>query len=37
LVNLSAAAHAFDLVDDSETSREVIKQLLEFMQFHLKG
>ena len=34
-VNHSSAPHAFDLMHDSETSREVIRQILAFMQFHL--
>jgi len=34
-VNHPAAPHAFDLMDDSETSRETIRQILRFMQFHL--
>jgi len=34
-VNHAAAPHAFDLVHDSETSRETIRQILRFMQFHL--
>jgi hypothetical protein len=33
--NNKAAPHAFDLFDDSETSRELIRQILSFMQFHL--
>jgi len=35
LVNHSEAQHAFDLLHDSETSREIIKQILAFMRFHL--
>ncbi len=34
-VNHAAAPHAFDLFYDSETSREVIRQILAFMRFHL--
>jgi len=34
-VNHAAAPHAFDLFDDTEGSREVIRQILAFMQFHL--
>lgn len=34
-VNHPAAPHAFDLMHDSETSREIIRQILAFMQFHL--
>ncbi len=37
LVNLPEAPHAFDLLDDREASREVIRQVLAFMQFHLQG
>jgi hypothetical protein len=35
MVNHAGAPHAFDLFDDSETSREIIRQILRFMQFHL--
>lgn len=34
-VNHPAAPHAFDLTHDSETSREIIRQILGFMRFHL--
>jgi acetyl esterase/lipase len=33
--NHPTAPHAFDLMDDSETSREIIRQILAFMRFHL--
>jgi dienelactone hydrolase len=33
--NHPAAPHAFDLFDDSETSREIIRRILAFMRFHL--
>jgi dienelactone hydrolase len=33
--NHQAAPHAFDLFDDSETTREIIRQILAFMRFHL--
>ncbi len=33
--NHAAAPHAFDLLHDSETSREIIRQILAFMRFHL--
>jgi hypothetical protein len=33
--NHSAAPHSFDLLFDSETSREIIRQILAFMRFHL--
>ena len=35
LVNHPTAPHAFDVMDDSETSREIIRQILGFMRFHL--
>ena len=34
-VNHAAAPHAFDLFHDSEATREVIKQMLEFARFNL--
>jgi len=33
--NHPPAPHAFDLMHDSEASREIIRQILRFMQFHL--
>jgi hypothetical protein len=33
--NHPAGPHSFDLLHDSETSREVIRQILAFMRFHL--
>jgi hypothetical protein len=35
LANHAAAPHAFDLVHDSETSREIVRQILTFLRFHL--
>jgi hypothetical protein len=35
LVNYASAPHAFDLFTDSETSREIVRQILEFLRFHL--
>ena len=35
--NHHAAPHAFDLFHDSEISREIIRQILAFMRFHLLG
>ena len=35
LVNQPDAPHAFDLLDDSEASRETIRRLLAFLRFHL--
>ena len=34
-INHATAPHAFDVMDDSETSRQIIRQILAFMQFHL--
>lgn len=34
-VNHPTAPHAFDLLDESETSREIVRQILAFMRFHL--
>lgn len=34
-VNHPTAPHAFDLLDDSDASREIVRQILTFMQFHL--
>jgi hypothetical protein len=36
-VNHPAAPHAFDVMDDSETSQEIIRQILAFMRFNLLG
>lgn len=35
LANHAAAPHAFDLFYDSEATREIIRQILAFMRFHL--
>ncbi len=35
LVNHAEAPHAFDLLQDSETTREVIRQILAFLRFQL--
>ena len=35
LVNHPDAPHAFDLFNDSETSHEIVRRILEFMRFHL--
>ena len=35
VVNHPAAPHAFDLFDDSETSREIIRSMLAFLRFNL--
>jgi len=35
--NYSDGPHAFDILDDSEISREIIKQTLAFIRFHLSA
>jgi hypothetical protein len=35
IVNYSVAPHAFDLFLDNESSREIMRRLLKFLQFHL--
>jgi hypothetical protein len=35
VVNHANGPHAFDLFDDSETSREVVRQMLAFLRFNL--
>jgi dienelactone hydrolase len=37
LVNHAAAPHAFDLLHDSETTRQVIRDILAFLRFQLLG
>jgi len=37
LVNLKEAPHAFDLMQDTETSREVIRAVLGFLRFQLQA
>jgi acetyl esterase/lipase len=37
LVNHPGVPHAFDLFDDTEATREIIREILRFMQFHLLG
>jgi acetyl esterase/lipase len=36
-VNHPRGPHAFDLLDDSETSREIIREVLRFLGFHLRA
>ena len=36
-VNHPSAPHAFDLMQDSETTREIIRQILAFMRLHLRA
>jgi hypothetical protein len=35
VINHADAPHAFDLFHDSETTREIIRQILSFLRFHL--
>ena len=37
LVNHPGGPHAFDLFDDTRTSRDIVKQVLAFLQFHLSA
>jgi hypothetical protein len=37
VVNHPTAPHSFDLLDDTEASREVIRQMLTFLRFHLRA
>jgi dienelactone hydrolase len=37
LVNHPGAPHAFDMFADSEATREIIREILRFMQFQLSG
>lgn len=37
MINHAGAPHAFDLFEDSEATREIIREILRFMQFHLVG
>jgi len=37
MINHAGVPHAFDLFDDSEATREIIREILRFMQFHLSG
>ncbi|MCP4902679.1 MAG: hypothetical protein GY906_37425 [bacterium] len=35
LINHASAPHAFDLFDDTEVSREIIRRILAYLKFHL--
>jgi dienelactone hydrolase len=37
MINHAGAPHAFDLFEDSEATREIIREILGFMQVHLSG
>ena len=37
MINHAGAPHAFDLFEDSEATREIIREILRFMKFHLSG
>ena len=36
LINHADAPHAFDLFHDSDTTREIIRHILDFLRFHLR-
>jgi hypothetical protein len=35
LVNHASAPHSFDLLDDTNATRQIIRQMLAFLRFHL--
>ncbi len=35
IANHPSGPHAFDLMDDSETSRQIVRRILEFLRSHL--
>jgi hypothetical protein len=35
IINHASGPHAFDLFDDSRNTREIVRQMLAFLQFHL--
>jgi acetyl esterase/lipase len=35
-VNHAEGPHAFDMFDDSDTSREIVRRILSFLRFHLR-
>ena len=37
VANHASGPHAFDLMQDSETSREMVRQILAFLRFHLRA
>ena len=37
LVNHKDGLHSFDILDNTETTREIVRRLLEFLRFHLLG
>ncbi len=37
LINHASGPHAFDLFQDHHDSREIVRRMLEFLQFHLAG
>ena len=37
VTNYATGPHAFDLFDDTRTSRDIVKQVLAFLQFHLSA
>jgi phosphocarrier protein HPr len=37
VMNHATGRHAFDVFDDNRTSRDIVKQVLAFLQFHLSA
>jgi acetyl esterase/lipase len=37
VINHATGPHAFDLFDDTRTSRDIVKQMLAFLRFHLSA
>jgi ketosteroid isomerase-like protein/acetyl esterase/lipase len=37
LANHAEGQHAFDLLDDGDATREIVRQVIDFMRFHLVG
>lgn len=37
LINYSNGQHAFDILDDNDASREIIKHTIEFIKYHLQS
>ena len=35
VINHASGPHAFDLFEETSTAREVVKQMLGFLRFHL--
>lgn len=37
LMNHATGPHAFDVFDDTKTSRDIVKRILAFLQLHLSA